>query len=95
MSVRKHILASASLAALLGGCAVTPGAAAPSAPLTPATLQHDPAPLTPVPVVQTGAIVGPQLHVTPVHEIEPVTTRVDVANHLALREPISACRLSS
>jgi len=89
MSVRKHILAPASIAVLLGGCAVTTGAAAPP-PLTPATLQHDPAPATPAPVVQTGAIIGPQLHVTPVHEIEPVTARVDVANHLALREPISA-----
>ena len=90
MSVRKHILASASLALLLGGCAVTSGAIAPPAPLTPATLQQDPAPVMPAPSVQAGAVIGPQLHVTPVHEIEPVTARVDVANHLALREPISA-----
>ncbi len=90
MSVRKHILASASVAVLLGGCAVTTGAAAPPTPLTPATLQHDPVQVTPAPVVQSGAIVGPLLHVQPVREVEPVTARVDVANHLALREPTSA-----
>lgn len=95
MSVRKHILASASLAVLLGGCAVTTGAAAPPTPLVSATLQHDPAPMTPAPVVQSGAIVGPQLHIQPVHDVEPVTARVEVANHLATREPTSADYLNA
>lgn len=90
MSVRKHVLLSTAVALMLGGCASTTGAAAPPTPLVPATLQHDPAPVTPAPVVQSGAIIGPQLHVQPVRETEPATTRVDVANHLALREPTSA-----
>jgi type IV secretion system protein VirB9 len=90
MSFRKHILLSASAAVLLGGCAVTTGAAAPPTPLAPATLQHDAAPVTPLPVVQSGAIIGPQLHVQPIREVEPATARVDVANQLALHEPSSA-----
>jgi len=90
MSIRKHALLSVSVAVLLGGCAVTTGAAAPPTPLVPATLQHDPAPVTAAPLVQTGAIIGPQLHIQPAREVEPATTRVDVANHLALREPTSA-----
>ena len=90
MSVRKHVLLSTAIAVLLGGCATTTGAAAPPTPLAPATLQHDPIVATPAPVVQTGAIIGPQLHVQPVREAEPATARVDVANHLALREPTSA-----
>lgn len=90
MSVRKHIIMSASVAVLLGGCAVTTGAAAPPTPLAAATLQHDPAPVTPAPVAQSGAIIGPRLRVQPVHEVEPATARVEVANHAALREPTSA-----
>jgi type IV secretion system protein VirB9 len=78
------------VAVLLGGCAVTTGAAAPQTPLAPAVLQHDPAPITPAPVVQSGAIVGPELHVRPIREVEPATARVEVANHQALREPTSA-----
>jgi len=35
-------------------------------------------------------VIGPQLHIQPAREVEPATTRVDVANHLALREPTSA-----
>ena len=91
MSVRKHILLSASIAMSLGGCAVTTGAAAPPlSPLAPATLQHDPAPVSPAAGVQTGSIIGPRLHVQPVHEPEPATARVETANHIALREPTSA-----
>jgi len=90
MSVRKHILTSVSVAVLLGGCAVTTGAAAPPTPLAPATLQHDLAPVTLAPVVQSGAILGPELHVRPAREVEPATARVEMANHRALREPTSA-----
>jgi type IV secretion system protein VirB9 len=90
MSIRKHILTSASVVVLLGGCAVTTGAAAPPTALAAATLQHDPAPVTPAPVTQSGAIIGPRLRVQPVHEAEPATARVEVANHAALREPTSA-----
>ncbi|MEI9996781.1 MAG: P-type conjugative transfer protein TrbG [Rhizomicrobium sp.] len=90
MSVRKHVLLSTAVALLLGGCAATTGAAAPPTPLVPAALQRDPAPASPAPVVQAGAVIGPQLHIQPVREAEPATARVDVANHLALREPTSA-----
>ncbi|MDE2184545.1 MAG: P-type conjugative transfer protein TrbG [Alphaproteobacteria bacterium] len=90
MSIRKHILLSASVAVLLGGCAVTSGAAALPTPLVPATLQHDPAPATQAPVVQSGAVIGPRMHVQQVREVEPATARVEVANRVALREPTSA-----
>ena len=95
MSIRKHILLSASVAALLGGCAVTRGAAAPPTPLAPATLQHDPAPATPAPVVQSGAVIGPRIRVPQAREVEPATARVDVANRVALREPTSAGYINS
>ena len=91
MSVRHQALLSASLVLLLGGCAVSTGAANPASyPLTEATAQHDPTPMPPAPVVQTGAMVGPKLRIHHVHEAQAATARVESANHQALREPTSA-----
>jgi type IV secretion system protein VirB9 len=44
-------------------------------------------PTTVAPVVQSGAVIGPKLHVHTPHEAEAATARVESANHLALREP--------
>jgi type IV secretion system protein TrbG len=88
MPVRESLLLSACLAVLLGGCAVTTGAAPnDQPPITPAVPLPDPAPSVPMPITQTGTVVGPSLHVRAARDAEPVTARVEKANHLALREP--------
>jgi P-type conjugative transfer protein TrbG len=96
MPVRKSLLLSACLAVLLGGCTVTTGGALnDQSPVTPAVPLPEPIPSMPKQITQTGTVIGPDLHVRAVRDVEPVTARVEKANRLALHEPIGTSYINA
>lgn len=96
MPVSKSAFLSVCSLMLLGGCAVSTGTPVPDAPvLVRANPQHDPAPIAPAAVAQTGTVVGPDIRVRTPRDVEPVTERVMAANQKALREPSSAGYLNA